>query len=430
MKNYNKLDVAAKIFPSITNKSNSSVFRVSVVLKHEVDPHYLQLAVNMIQERFSVFFLRMRKGVFWNYFDNNHGTFRVLEDSNSPCETILSHENDGYIIKVLYYKNRISIEAFHSITDGSGVMEFLKSLLYYYICFKYGNIDSQNKIMLFDETNKNDTDSFTDNFKNFDKKQLIKTKEPKSFIIKGKKFRNKGNSVVSGTISVKDIKSQCKKYNCTITAYLTAIMIFSIYDCKQKNTKNNKPIIIAVPVNLRKLFSSDTVKNFFGVVKIGYKVTEFTKLNEIIESVKEQLNSTINTDFLSSASAKNVIMSENVFSASIPLVVKNMILPIGFNLMGENKKTITISNIGQFNIPDGIKSKVEHIEVMPYPTPKSPISCGVCSFEDNLVISFIRSIKDVQVVRNFFLTLSKEICSDINVYSNNWGDIDEKMQTM
>ncbi len=429
MENHNKLDVAAKIFPAVTNKNNSSVFRVSVILKEEIDPHCLQLAVNMIHQRFFIFFMRLRKGVFWNHFDKNYFYFKVSQDLKSPCQNILSYDNDGYIIRVLYYKNRISVEAFHSITDGSGVFEFLKSLIYYYICIKHHEVDSQDKVILFDERTINDFDSYAEHFSNLSRKSpTTKIQKGKiAFRLKGKRFKHGGICVVSGVTSVSSIKKHCKEQNCTITAFLIANMIATIYECKQRHINDKKPIVIAVPVNLRALFPSNTLKNFFGVVNIGHEVNELTEYSEIIKSVTEQLKSSLDPTNLSNASAKNVRLSKNVFSAHTPLILKDMVLPIGFNIAGEYKKTISISNVGKFDVPDDIKPYIEHIEVMLYPTPKSPINCGVCSFEDKLVISFSRAITDVEVVKKFFVNISKKFGSEVAVYSNDWGEDYEKM---
>ncbi len=426
MEKNNKLDVAAKLFPAVTTKRNSSVFRISAVMKEKIDSHFLQIAVNIIRERYSLFFVRMRRGVFWNYFENNHSHLLVEKESDSPCETILSFENRGYLIKVLYFNNRISVEAFHSITDGSGVVEFLNSLIYYYICSKFGTIDHQGKVLLFNEKKINNEDSFKKHFADAKKdKKTNRLKEANSFRIKGKRYKYKGNSVVSGIISVAELKSMSKKHSCSITAFLLAVMIKAIFDEKQSKLKNNKPIVIAVPVNLRKMFSSSTLKNFFGVVNVGYKMTANTDFAELIKSVTDQLKLTSDMNYLESVSAKNVKISENVFSVFTPLVFKNVFMPIGFEFMGEIKKSISMSNIGRIDMADEMKTYVEYIELLTYPTVKSPINCGICSFEDKLCITFTRAIKDVEVIRSFFTSISKEI--EVSVYSNDWGERREKM---
>ncbi len=429
MKNHNQLDSVAKLFPAVTSKSNSSVFRLSVVLKEEVNPHTLQLAVNMIYERYSLYFLRLRRGFFWNYFDTNFVHFEVEEEHQSPCISILSHENRGYIIKVLYYKNRISVEAYHAITDGSGIIEFIKSLLYYYLSITHGALDHQGKVLLFNETEKNDEDSFKKYFNNIKshegkrRKATKKTKNsPNSFRIEGKKFKHRGHSVVTGVLPLSEFKNYCKTNNCSITAFIITNLIFAIYNEKQKGTNSQKPIVIAVPVNLRKLFPSSTLKNFFNVVNVGYTMTEEVDFKTLLQSITSQLQLTNDSDFLEEASKKRLKLSKNPVSRHTPLVVKNVVVPIGFKFMGELKKTMTISNIGSYNFPDEMKPYIEQTEVFLYPTAKSPINCSACSFEDNLSISFTRSISDASIIREFFTSLVKATGIDINMYSNQWGD--------
>ncbi len=427
MDNYNKLDVAAKLFPAVSNKSNSSVFRVAVILKEKVDAMTLQLAVNLIYERYRLFFLRLRRGVFWNYFDENHLRFTVQEEDSTPCQTIISHENKGYIIKVLHYGNRISVEAYHAITDGSGVVEFLKSLVYYYLVIKYGDMDPEGKVLLFDQFDgENLEDSFNKNFSRSTKNRTVKKiKQKNSFRLSGKKFKKGGYSAISGIVSVSALKEVCKQHNCTITAFIISVMIMSIYEEKQKNSNSDKPIVIAVPVNLRTLFSSKTLKNFFGVINVGCKVAPSTTFSEVIEKVCKQLSLSADKEYLESLSRTNVSISNNIFTRHTPLLFKNLILPVGFTFTSENKKTMSISNIGKINFPTAVDKYIEHAEVFMYPTHKSPINCAICTVGDKMTVNFTKSIVDASVMRKFFTTLMAHMSDRVTVYSNCWGEDNE-----
>ncbi len=427
MEKHNKLDVAAKLFPSVTSKKNSYVFRISIVLKESIDPRCLQIAVNMAYERFALFFLRLRRGVFWNYFDKNDMHFTALKETNSPCENILPNENKGYIIKVLYHHNRISVEAFHSIADGNGIIEFLKSLTYYYICIKNRTIDAQGEILLYDGINEQADDSYIAHFRKIDGKIVKKSKVKSAFLIKGKRYKKKGNCVINGVASVDALKKYCKSYDCTITTLLVAIMISAIYQSKQKATKSKKPIVVSIPVNLRSLFPSTTLRNFAGVVNVDYKMSDDTNFVTLITSVKLQLKALLTQANLSGDSAKNVQLSENMFVTNTPLVFKNMIFPISHTFIGERNRTITMSNIGKIDLPEEIKPHVEHLEFVLYPTEKRPLNCAICSYEDKLVISFTKSITDTHVVREFFKTLIDVTNTEVCVYSNGWGEEYEKM---
>ncbi len=156
-------------------------------------------------------------------------------------------------------------------------------------------------------------------------------------------------------------------------------------------------------------------------------MTDDTDFKTLLTSVKIQLKTLISQSNLLGSSAKNVHFSENIFITHIPLIFKNLMLPIGYKFASERKKTITLSNVGKIDFPDEAKPYIEHIEVMLYPTAKSPINCAICSYEDKLVVSFTKSITDVSVVREFFKVLNNITKSEIYVYSNDWGDANEKM---
>ncbi len=427
MKSYNKLDSAAKLYPSVTNKNNTSVFRISVVLNENIDANLLQIAVNMIFERFKLYFMRLKSGVFWNYFDYNTLHFTIEKESECPCNSILAADNKGYILKVLYYNNRISVEAFHSITDGSGVLEFTKSLVYYYLTIKHGAMPHENKVLLYDEKVKsNYEDSFLKYFKRFTKedKQFIK-KKLNAFKMDGKKYKRKGNSVVVGLVSVNALKDYCKLKNCTITAFLSALLIKSIYDVKQKHSSDNKPIVIALPVNLRKTFKSDSLKNFFGLTHLSYTMSDSTNLDDIIIDLSAQLIENTSEESLGAISKASVRRSLNIFSKNTPLVLKNIFLPYFFSALGEKKKTVPISNMGNVLMPQETYKYISHFEFILYPTKLTHISIGACSFNDKLALAFTRSIIDADLIRYFFMQLKQITNTDISVYSNMWGENDE-----
>ncbi len=424
MDEFGKLDVAARLFPAVSGRNNSSVFRVAVVLTEPIDAHLLQLAVNTIYERYSMFFGRMRRGLFWNYFDQNHMHFTVEPESSPPCSSIVPHINKGFFIKVLYFGNRISVEVYHSVTDGSGLSEFLKSLLYYYLTFKYGALDHEGKILLFDEVDDSvDEDSFNKNLSREKKTQPnFRGHQDDAFLLKGRRYLRRGQSVTTGIVSVDKLKFRAKEHGCSISAYLIAHLIMAIYEQKQKGTRNKRPVAVAVPVNLRKIFDSTTLKNFFGVVNVGYRMTEETKFYELLSSITTQLGLCANARHMETIFGRNVKISRNIFSVHTPLVLKKLLIPVGFNLIGEVKKTLTFSNLGRIDLPIDVKKYVVHAEVLLYPTKKSPMSCGLCSIDDRLSISFTKTISDTSVIRAFFMRLGQDIEDEITVYSNGWGE--------
>ena len=114
---WRRLDNSAKIFPMSTGRKYSTVFRLSVVLKEKVQPTILQKAVNVSLEKYQSFKVRMKAGLFWYYLEQNNKIPVVEEEKDYPCKYINPRKNKGYLFKVTYFKTKINIDIFHSLTD-------------------------------------------------------------------------------------------------------------------------------------------------------------------------------------------------------------------------------------------------------------------------------------------------------------------------
>lgn len=134
-----KLDTSAKIYPALESERNPALFRVSMSLKKDVVPQVLLEALKSIKERFPYYNVHLKKGLFWNYLEQNDNELKIWQDHPAPCEKIYTVLNNGYLYKVKYYKKKISLDIFHVLTDGYGAMEFLKTLVAQYLFFIGGN---------------------------------------------------------------------------------------------------------------------------------------------------------------------------------------------------------------------------------------------------------------------------------------------------
>ena len=70
-KRWERLDNTAHLFPIIANDEMTNVYRISVMLKEEVVPELLQEALNTVLPHMPGFNMRMRRGFFWYYFEEN-----------------------------------------------------------------------------------------------------------------------------------------------------------------------------------------------------------------------------------------------------------------------------------------------------------------------------------------------------------------------
>lgn len=422
MKLMQKLDHAAKLFPSVTTLQNSSVFRVAAVLKEDVQELRLQNALEKIIPIYPMLFLQMKKGLFWHYFDENKEAFLVERETEEPCGKIDIRKNKGYFLKVFYYGKRISIEVFHSLTDGKGALELLKSILYYYFD---GGEDAQGVRIIQGGVSLEELEDSFSMYYSGGKIPLERVQD--SYHIKGTDFVEVGNHVITGLAKSWQIRDVAKQNNCTMTTLLVSMLVYSIFHGAQKYDKKKNPIVVAVPVNLREIFSSKTLKNFFGVVNISVCMDKNMEFYQVVETVEEQLKKGIEKQNLQRRMDANMKFEQNKVGTIVPLPIKNFFIKRVFDWFGENKKTITLSNLGRVNLPKSLEDKIELMEVLLYPTPKSPINCGVISYGEALTINFSKTILETAVIRYFFEFGVKKLGLSFQVYSNEGGERDEKM---
>ncbi|EKV57341.1 hypothetical protein [Brachyspira hampsonii] len=421
MRHLYKLDNAAKLFVSIKNKKNIPIFRVSAVLNNEeVNPDILQQALDITIKRFPTLSLMIKKGVFWNYFEENHRKLIVAEDKYYPCYNINSKLNNGYLLRVGYYKYRIFTEVYHSLADASSLISFFKSLLYHYFVLSGKNIDDKNDDIFKDTVPiiADYDDSFYVHTKN-----KIKTKKEKKikniYLIKGKPLKFYGDNVVHGILSLKRIKEESKKHNTTITSYIISVLGYSIYETRIKNRFDGKNIVMCVPVNLRNIFPSISLKNFFGIANVVIPTDKELTFDDIIIMTNKEMKEKVSKEKLQNFIYENTKLENNIFAKFIPLVIKNFAVNLAFELFEDKLKTMTVSNFGNISLPDDMKDYIRHFEAIVYPTINSPLNCGLCSFEDKLSITFNRTVIETDIIKYFFNYISN--ITEVEIYSNDFG---------
>lgn len=82
--------------------------------------------------------MKLKRGFFWYYFEENKRQPFVEQESSWPCRYIDPKSNQLYLFRVSYYGARINLEVFHAVTDGMGAVNFLKELTAGYLELKRG----------------------------------------------------------------------------------------------------------------------------------------------------------------------------------------------------------------------------------------------------------------------------------------------------
>ena len=414
-KRWYKLDNAGKIFPPNTDQYDTKTFRFSVALKQNIESEYLNKALVETLKDYPIFHSTLKKGIFWYYLEESEIKPKVEEEERIPCDYMY-----GLLYRVTYYKKRINVEVSHALTDATGSLEFLKALTANYLKLKY-NIDNIPVMDTASTVEKSD-----DSFGKYYKKARIHKKkfEKKSYKISGPEYPENRIKIIEGLMNAQAVKALAKKYNTTVTVYLTSLLIDSIGQQMTMREKR-RPVYITVPVNLRKYFPSKTIRNFFNTILVSYKFEDDYKFDDIIESISKQFKESLTKEALTDK-INDLVLLENIFFLRvIPRVIKDFVLKLSFELT-RKVHTMTLSNTGVIEMPTIFENYIEHFDF--FSSTDGAQTC-VCSYNDKMMISFTSHYIKSKIEKNFFRTLSKENV-EIDINTNVFDEEEEKNEVL
>ena len=403
-----KLDNAATIYPPTLTKRYASMFRMTITLKEKIDKNLLEKAMSNIIERFPSFRYRLKQGLFWYYFKYNAQIPEIGKDYKNPLLRINFKKNKGLMFRIRYFDNRISIEYFHALTDGTGGITFLLTLAGEYLKLKYNlQIEYNDKVLNPKDNPKKD--EYTDSFQKVARKLGKLEHEKSAYHYNGTKEPSHILNIITGIIPVKELKQKSKEFNCTITQFLTSIMILSIQDIQNREVKKGrkkKEIKVSIPINLRNLYETKTLRNFSSYSNIGIDPKYgIYSLEEIIKIVKNKMELAFAEKVVNAKVSANVKLSKNYFIRIIPMFIKKHILSAAEFFMGDRYCTTTFSNLGLINLPKEMEEYVKDLGFMIGRSRNKPGAVGCISCKDKLYITFTRQIKESEFERLFFTKL-------------------------
>ncbi len=416
---WRRLDNSAKIFPLATGKKYSTVFRFSVVLNEKINKIVLEKAVKNALHKYKLFKVKMKQGFFWYYFEENSKKLKIEEERDYPCEYIDPRKNNDYLFKVTYFENKINIDIFHSLTDGNSGITFFKEIIYTYLEMLHPEVlNEERRIRKID----NDYDSEDSYLENYSKKSKNDIKNKKAHILKGKKIRLGAISAIHQIMNLEDVKREAKKYNVSVTAYLTSVLIYAIYQENYLKNKGKKPIKICVPVNLKKYFNSKTISNFFSYITVEAEMKNLEQNQEleqnkntdifskIVEFTKKEFEEKLKEEEILKTMSSNVKIGTNPIIKVTPLILKKLFVRLSY-LEIRKYTTTTYSNIGRIGIIGKYQEYIKYFLMLIAPEKVEKIKCSSCTFENKMVFTFTSVLKDNSIEKKFY-----EILKENNIY--------------
>ena len=403
-----KLDNAAKIYPAAKRRNWNNFFRISATLTEPVDVAVLRSALDVTARRFPSIAVRLRRGMFWYYLEQIPHSPAIQEEKSCPLAHAPFHEVRQCAFRVLVYHNRFAVEFFHALTDGTGGLTFFKTLLAEYLSQKYGlTIPAGDGVL--GRLEEPDAEELEDSFLRYAGNVKASRKEATAWHLTGTPEKDGFKDLVTLMIPAPALKECAKAHGVTVTELLCAAMMQAICQLQAEKVpqrSRRKPVKVLLPVNLRNLFPSKTLRNFASYItpEVDSRMGDYT-FDEICAAVHHRMGLENNPQTMRAKFAANVASEQSPLLRVMPLFIKNLAMKAVFDTVGECKSCLCLSNLGVVRLPEVMAPYVARMDFIIGVQAKAPHNCGVLTWNDTVYINCIRSIREPELELHFYRVL-------------------------
>ncbi len=403
-----RLDNAALIFPGQNSEQWSNVIRISVDLTITIEPEKLKQALCDILPRFPTMAVQLKNGFFWYYFEKNDNEPIIRPDSNNQGVRIKYHENNRFLFRVFYYRNRIALEAFHALTDGYGCAVFLSTLAAQYLRLCGHAVSCGGMVLDIKEAPK--PEELEDSF--------IRNATPGATLPRGTHdvYHKAGIPlpahtfhIITGHMPVDRVKQRAGERGATVTEYFTAVLLKIYLDFQRQEAGKQKEVVIQVPVNGRNVFDSKTLRNMSVCYTVGIdpKLGEYT-FEELVRQTSLWLRYVNNKKTLGAMFNSNVQLQTSPLLRAIPLFIKDFGIRLSFHFTAEKTNTALFTNLGVIRLPEDMQPFVEGYIFMPSVGKLNGGRMGAVSCGNTLSVTVADRYRETDVEREFFRFLIRD----------------------
>ncbi len=403
-----RLDNAAKIYPAAKRRGWTNYFRLSATLKEPVDVQVLRTALDVTVRRFPSIAVRLRRGAFWYYLEEIEKAPPIEEDKSYPLVHVPFDDVRKCAFRVLVYHSRIAVEFFHAVTDGTGGLIFLKTLVAEYLCQKYGiSIPAEDGVL--GRLEDPDPEELEDSFLRYAGDITASRSEQTAYHLSGTPEPDGFLNLTTLMLPVAAVKEKARAFGASVTEFIAAVMMKAICDLQAEQVPRRmrrKPVKVLLPVNLRGLFPSRTLRNFASYVtpEIDPRLGEYS-LSEICKIVHYRMGLENDPRMMAAKIATNVASERSPVLRVMPLFIKNLAMKAVFDLVGECKSCLCLSNLGAVRLPQAMAPYVARMDFIIGVQAKAPHNCGVVSWDGTMYVNMIRNIQEPELESHFYRVL-------------------------
>lgn len=383
-----RLDDAAKIYPLSMKHGQMSVFRLAAVMKEPVKPELLQIALHFTIHRFPGFATTVRKGFFWHYLDQTKRRYCIQPETDIPVRPLKIAASGSQSFRVLYYENRISVEFFHILTDATGGMCFLKTLLAEYLRLLGVGCPCGDGIL--DVTKPPLTGENENAFPAADRRgKGSGLTDRASLQLSGKLAPVRPCRILHFEMDAEKLREAAKSRNATVTAYLLGLLFLA---GRRATEAMGGSFNIQVPVNMRKFYPSPTLRNFSMYCGIRLNLEQVTTLDDILPEIQRQLTEKASREAMTEMIHSSTRLVNSV--RFVPLFIKAPIARLIYGFLGDKLFSNTLSNLGVVHLPPEMESRVDHLEFLLGTLVSNRAGCALVTCGGKAVLTIAKQTAD------------------------------------
>ncbi|NLA52939.1 MAG: hypothetical protein GX858_01075 [Clostridiales bacterium] len=407
-----KLDNAAKIYPATRSSEWMAVYRLSVTLDEVIDETILNQAIKNTIKRLPYFAYRLRRGVFWYYLERQEGYPLAQQDAANPCLPFNRKRDGHFVMRVRVHDKRIALEVFHVLADGTGSFTFLMTLTAEYLRIKTGQRVPAFAPYVLDCRDKPKLPEYEDSFPIYARKAARPRMETAAYPLRGTPAEKDYLQVTTAIMDTQHLKNAAKRHNVTINTYLAAFIMQAMLEIakKDKNKRRSaKPVKLSMPVNLRKYYPSQTLRNFSSYINtpIYASYGDYT-FDEIISLIDHYMGYELNEKMINARFSANVLAEQSKAIRPVPWVIKGLMLKVMYVLVGERYFSNVFTNLGNIPLPQGMKEHITRMDVIVGAAHSNPISTACVSVNGKTFLNFSKTIKETAFEQSVLTGLVRE----------------------
>ena len=164
---------------------------------------------------------------------------------------------------------------------------------------------------------------------------------------------------------------------------------------KKRNPRKYRPVKVLVPVNLRKIFPSKTLRNFvlYATPGIDPRLGDYT-FDELCSIVHHQMQLQITKKNMAAMIATNVGDEKPLLLRATPLFIKNIVMKLIFDTVGECKSSFSFSNLGVVQIPPALAEYVSRFDFVLGVQASAPYNTSAITYNGKICLNVIRNIEE------------------------------------